>query len=143
MASGTSVRADYLGGDRFEIGVGRHRVVVDQPVEAGGDDAGPTPTELFVASLAACVGHYAQRYLRRHDLPVDGLAVDGTFATSRERPARVAEIVLDVRLPAAIPEDRRAALERVIDHCMVHESIRMAPEVLERIVEPPPAAHVA
>ena len=143
MAAGTSVHVEYLAGDRFAIGVGRHQVVVDQPVEAGGEDLGPTPTELFVGSLAACVGFYAERFLRRHDLPVDGLEVDARFEMARERPARVAEIALDVRLPAAIPESRRVALERVIEHCTVHESLRVEPTVDMRIIEPRATAIVA
>ncbi|MDF2146736.1 OsmC family protein [Knoellia sp. p5-6-4] len=44
----------HLDGDRFEIGIRRHRVTVDQPVDAGGEDTAPTPTELFIASLASC-----------------------------------------------------------------------------------------
>lgn len=58
----------HVSGDRFAIQVRGHRLVVDQPVADGGQDAGPTPTELFAASLAACVGFYAERFLRRHDL---------------------------------------------------------------------------
>ena len=67
-------------GDRFRATIRGHQLVIDQPVEDGGTDAGPTPTELFVAGLASCVAFYAERYLRRHHLPVDGLAVDCTYA---------------------------------------------------------------
>ena len=143
MGAGTSLRIEHQGGDRFAIDVRGHRVVVDQPEEAGGLDQGPTPTELFVGSLAACVGFFAERFLRRHDLPVEGLAIEARFDFATERPARVEWVELDVRLPAAIPESRRIALERVIEHCTVHESIRTEPEVLTRVVEPAAAESVA
>ena len=42
--------------DRFDIQIRGHTITVDQPTEIGGDDVGPTPTELFVAGLASCVG---------------------------------------------------------------------------------------
>ena len=32
-----------LGGDRHQIMVRGHEIVVDQPVESGGEDAGPIP----------------------------------------------------------------------------------------------------
>jgi putative redox protein len=51
----------HQGGDRFELGMRGHRLTCDQPLADGGDDQGPTPTELFVGSLAACVGFYARR----------------------------------------------------------------------------------
>src|SRR6266508_5013874 len=56
--------ATHLHGDAYEIQIRGHRLTVDQPVEAGGANLGPTPTELFAASLAACVGVYAGRFLR-------------------------------------------------------------------------------
>jgi len=82
----------------------------------------------LVASLAACVGYYAERYLRRHALPVEGLEVDAGFEMG-ERPARVTSVVIDVRLPRGFPSERLEALSRVVEHCTVHNSIRRAPEV--------------
>ena len=46
----------YEGGMRFDIASSGHRIVTDQPVEDGGTDAGMSPVELFVGSLASCVG---------------------------------------------------------------------------------------
>ena len=45
----------YQGGTRYDILSDRHRVVTDQPEDGGGADAGMTPVELFVGSLASCV----------------------------------------------------------------------------------------
>jgi putative redox protein len=45
----------HVQGDHFLVDVGGHTLSVDQPEASGGEDRGPTPTELFVAGLAACV----------------------------------------------------------------------------------------
>jgi putative redox protein len=140
MAGGGEVRAEHLTEDTFVLGIRDHRVVVDQPKDAGGDDLGPTPTELFVAALAGCVGFYAERYLRRHGLPDEGLCVKAAFTMAEDRPPRVASVDLRVLLPAPIAQERMAALQRVIEHCTVHESIRIAPEVGIRVLEPEVAA---
>jgi uncharacterized OsmC-like protein len=124
----------HIEGDRFLMEMRDHALVVDQPTEAGGDDLGPTPTELFVGSLAACAAFYAERYLRRHDLPVEGLHVRARFEMW-ERPARVGAVRLEVALAGAIPAERRAALLAVIEHCTVHNSIRTAPEITIGISE--------
>ncbi|HET7874710.1 MAG TPA: hypothetical protein VFN71_04225 [Methylomirabilota bacterium] len=42
-----------LGGLRMETQIGSHRVMVDEPVDKGGTDTGPTPTELVLAALGA------------------------------------------------------------------------------------------
>jgi uncharacterized OsmC-like protein len=123
------MRIEHEGGDRYRVRVRGHELVVDQPVEDGGEDAGPTPTELFVAGLASCVAFYAGRFLRRHGLPTEGLAVDCSFNFAEDRPARVGEISVAVHLPEGFPEERRAALRAVVEHCTVHNSLRQPPEV--------------
>lgn len=123
-----TVRVDHKGGDLFEIAVRQHVLHVDQPVEDGGSDAAPTPTEMFVASLASCVAFYVRRFLSRHDLPTDGLSITAKFAMG-ERPARVAEIGLSIQLPAGVPEARRAPLLAVASHCTVRNTLEHPPEV--------------
>jgi uncharacterized OsmC-like protein len=123
-----SVQVRWLDGDRFDIDLRRHRVTVDQPIDVGGDDTGPTPTELFVAGLASCVAFYARRYLRRHGLDSEGLAVETTYSMG-SRPARVTQVTLTVRVPAGVPEERRTALLAMATHCTVHNSITTPPEI--------------
>jgi uncharacterized OsmC-like protein len=123
------IAVTHLSGDRFAVQVRGHRLEVDQPVAAGGQDAGPTPTELFAASLAACVGFYAERFLRRHGLEADRLRVDCHATMASDRPARVAAIALRVGGLPELPPNRSAALLAVIEHCTVHNSIREAPTI--------------
>jgi putative redox protein len=125
--SGT-VRVTHLRGDQFELAVRHHRFRVDQPVADGGEDTAPTPTELLVSSLTACVAFYARRFLARHDLPTEGLAVDASF-TMASRPARVGEISLHIELPNGIPDEKREALLAVASHCTVHNTLTTPPRV--------------
>jgi putative redox protein len=122
------VHVVHRGGDRFDIDVRGHVIRTDQPAGDGGDDTGPTPTELFIASLAGCVAFYARRYLDRHDLPTEGLAVEADFRMG-SRPARVARIEVRLTIPAEVPVERREALLAVASHCTVHNSLITAPEI--------------
>ena len=42
-----------VAGFAQEIMVGRHRLVADEPVEAGGTDTGPTPYDYLLVALGA------------------------------------------------------------------------------------------
>ncbi len=66
----------YQGGTRYDILSDRHRVVTDQPVEDGGADAGMSPVELFVGSVASCVGYFVGQFCARHDISREGLKID-------------------------------------------------------------------
>jgi LmbE family N-acetylglucosaminyl deacetylase/uncharacterized OsmC-like protein len=122
------LRVEHRGGDQFDIDVRGHVITVDQPVAAGGDDTAPTPTELFIASLASCIAFYARRYLARHDLQTEGLAVEATFEMGK-KPARVSRIDVRLILPAGVPPERRDPLLAVASHCTVHNSLTTTPEI--------------
>ncbi len=118
----------HQGGDRFIATVRGHQIIVDQPVSAGGEDTAPTPTEVFVASLATCVGFYARRYLARHDLPTEGLSVDAWFELGG-RPAQVTSLVVRLTVPDGVPDDRRAPLLAMASHCTIHNTLLNPPHV--------------
>lgn len=125
----------HIEGDRFEIAVRSHRFTVDQPVEDGGTDQAPTPTEFFVGGLASCVAYYVRRYLSRHEFSSEGLVVDASYSMA-SRPARVDSIILGLRLPAGVPDDRRDALLAVASHCTVHNTLVDPPQVTIRMLQP-------
>ncbi len=117
------------GGDSYAISTRGHVLLTDQPASAGGEDAAPTPTELFVAALASCVAFYAGRYLVRHGLERHGLRVTAEFVLAADRPARVGAIRLRILVPGGIPAERRAALLAVASHCTVHNTLRQEPDI--------------
>lgn len=121
-----SITVRHLGGDRLELSVRGHSLMSDQPVEGGGGDTAPTPTELFVGSLAGCVAFYAQRFLRRRGLE-RGLVVTAAYTWASE-PSRVGAIDLRIEAPH-LPAELLDAFRRVVEACPVHNSLVQAPVV--------------
>jgi putative redox protein len=58
-----------------EVEARGHRLVADEPREAGGSDAGLTPYELLLAALGACTSMTIRLYARRKGWPVTGVEV--------------------------------------------------------------------
>ncbi|MCQ8770532.1 OsmC family protein [Streptomyces telluris] len=127
------LRVDHRTADTYTISVRGHRLVADQPPGSGGNDEGPTPTELFAASLASCVAFYAGRYLRRHGVDESGLRVEAEFVMADDRPARVSTVRLTVWVPAGLEPRRHDALLAVASHCTVHNTLTQPPEVVIRL----------
>ena len=118
----------YHGGTRHDIVSGKHRVVTDQPVEDGGQDAGLSPVELFVGSVASCVGYFVGRFCARHGIPAEGLSVEAEWAMA-ENPHRVGQVDLSIHLPHQVPPDMQERLLKVAHGCTVHQSLMVAPTV--------------
>lgn len=129
------VSVGHVDGDAYEIHVRGHHLTVDQPVEAGGTDKAPTPTELFAASLASCVAFYAGRYLTRHGYHRAGLRVQADFDMATDRPARVAAIRITVHPPVGFPAERVPSLTAVAGHCTVHNTLEHPPVVTVTVGE--------
>lgn len=118
----------YHGGMRYDVTSGKHRIVTDQPVEDGGQDAGMSPVELFVGSVASCVAYFVGRFCERHHIPREGLIVDADWATA-EGPHRVGQITIAIHLPHRLTPDLKERLLKVAHGCTVHQSIVVAPAV--------------
>jgi len=128
MAEGPAViQAMSQGGDRLVMTVRGHQLFSDQPVEDGGGDTAPTPTELFIAGLAGCVLFYAERFLRRNGLALEGLKVTCAYRWA-ENPHRVGAIDVSVEAPG-LTAGTRDAFVRVIEHCTLHNTLKQPPDV--------------
>jgi uncharacterized OsmC-like protein len=118
----------YRGGTRFDVTSGNHVVVTDQSVNDGGHDAGMSPVELFVGSLASCVGYFVGRYCARHQIPCEGFTVDVDWSYA-EQPHRVGAVELRVNLPSDLTPEQRDKLLKVAHGCTVHQSLAVPPKV--------------
>jgi putative redox protein len=118
----------YHSGTRYDITSGHHKVVTDQPIADGGQDAGMSPVELYIGSMASCVGYFVGRFCARHDIPREGLSVDAEWEMA-ENPHRVGQITLAIHLPHRLTPDLKERLLKVAHGCTVHQSIAVAPTV--------------
>jgi putative redox protein len=125
------ITVDYQDGDRLRVKIRGHELSTDQPRQDGGGDTAPTPTELFLGGLAACVAFYAERFLRRNGLPAAGLRVSCAYSWA-ENPHRVGEIQLAVDAPG-LTLDKRASFERVVERCTVHNTLEHPPAIALRV----------
>lgn len=121
------VTAEYLSDWRFEIVSRRHRVVCDQPYENGGADAGMSPPEFLLASLASCAAYYAVQYLKVRHLPVGNLKIRVTADKARQ-PARLDSFRIEVTAPG-LNERHETGILRAVKACLIHNTLLAQPSI--------------
>jgi putative redox protein len=112
----------YQGDMLFETEVGGQRITTDVTPPMGGKGRAPTPPDLFVVSLGACVAAFVAHYCEQQGIDTRDLTVDTGFEKT-DKPAFLTNFRIDVRLPHAECGDREAAVKRVADHCIIHETL--------------------
>ncbi len=100
----------------------------DQPQAAGGDDSAPTPTDLFMISLATCIGYFVVAFCRKRDIPTEGIKVVQSMVRN-EKSHLVTKVSIDVQLPPGFPAQYREAILRAANHCTVKRHLAQPPEI--------------
>ena len=60
---------------RADIEAGKHALIADEPVTAGGTDAGPTPYDFLSAGLGACTSMTLHFLAKRDSIPLEGVEI--------------------------------------------------------------------
>lgn len=106
----------------------RGRVIhTDQPARAGGDDTGPPPFDLFLASIATCAGFYALTFCRKRGVDTRDLRVALEPIRDPET-HRFHRMRIEISLPPEFPEKYAAAVVRAVNQCAVKRHIVDPPE---------------
>lgn len=122
------VKVKHQGEVKFEISTRDHVITCDQPIESGGQDQGMTPPELFLSALGSCAAYYAVAYLKKKNLPQEGVTVRVT-AEKAGPPARLDNFKIEVDVPAPLSEADRAGIDRSVHACLIHNTLLHPPTV--------------
>lgn len=121
------IELEYEGGQKLHARMGKHLIQTDQPVEDGGEDTAPTPSDLFLASLITCAGNYAYAFCRSRNLNTGKLKIKATCHFDEEKKLYT-RISTDMTLPPDFPEKYKRALIRSMDACFVKKHLFEPPE---------------
>lgn len=121
-----SMKITFPGGLAVDAEYKGFTVHTDQPREHGGDGTGPTPFDLFLASLGTCAGLYVLRFCQQRELSTEGLGL--LLETARDPESKRTDLVrLEIQLPDGFPDKYREAVIRAADQCAVKKHIAEPP----------------
>ena len=120
-----------------ELDLGDHSLVSDEPVKAGGTDAGPDPYELLLGSLASCTAMTVRMYASRKQWPLESVTV-----RIRDTPAHIEDCLscetadvgprrVDrvVEFEGPLSPEQHARLLQIADRCPVKQTLARGLEI--------------
>src|SRR5438309_6765472 len=124
------VRGD-ASGFLQEVVSGGHHLRADEPVNAGGGDAGPDPYDYLLVGLGTCTSMTVGLYARRKQLPLENITVslrhsriyakDCEECTTKE--GMLDRIDVEVDLTGSLTTEQHAKLMEIVGKCPVHRML--------------------
>lgn len=112
-------------------GLGR-TLIADEPVEAGGEGAGPDPYALLLAALGSCISMTVTLYARRKQWPLESVTVHlrqkrvhakDCAECDQTMDAYVHRIERSVEVEGDLSEEQVARLHEIAHKCPVHKTL--------------------
>ena len=86
MSDKHTIKTAWKGGLAFETNVNGHKIIIDAPVEAGGQNSGPGPKKLQLIALSGCTGMDIVTILKKMRVEFSNLEVEVQGDVTDENP---------------------------------------------------------
>ena len=121
------INVTFPGEKRVDAEYKGFLIKTDQAVYAGGGGTAPQPFDLFLGSIATCVGFYVLAFCQSRGIRLDKASVLMRMHKNEEK-KMIDKISFEIQLPAEFPEKYTKAIIKSVDSCAVKAHMVDAPD---------------
>ena len=80
------IKTEWKGNMAFESDINGHKITMDAPVEAGGENSGPGPKKLMLVALSGCTGMDVVSILKKMRVDIEKCTIEVQGDLTDENP---------------------------------------------------------
>lgn len=115
-------------GYKTAIQIRHHTVIADELIQDGGTDEGPTPMEILLGTVGACIAVTTQAYAQRKGWQLEGVSVEldmerikrEDYPTYTGDAPFIHEIRERIKFEGSLTDEQRKRLTIIAGKCPVH-----------------------
>ena len=128
---------------RTEVSAGPHRWLLDEPIDSGGANEGPTPYDMLAAALGGCTAMTLHFYARREKFPLENVEVRVSHdrqhvkdcADCNATQGYIHRFKVEIVLSGPLTDQQRAKLLEIARRCPVTKTLQAEIKVDEVLVD--------
>lgn len=103
------------------VTINQHELLVDEPIEKGGEDLGPAPGDYLCSALASCKAITLRMYAQRKGWNVTEIKVKVDLKRNKDNPVVENTFICQLSFTGNLEEEQLKRLEVIANSCPLHK----------------------
>ena len=122
--SSQTVSENGLGRYQQSVRIGSHHLIADEPISAGGGDAGPAPYDYLLAALGSCTSMTLRMYAERKAIQLSAISVELTHEKiDTESAGKIDHITRRITLTGELSPEQSQRMLEIANKCPVYRTL--------------------
>ncbi len=116
------------------IQVNQHSLIVDEPVEKGGEDLDPAPGDYLCAALASCKAITLRMYVQRKQWKVEQIKVIVNLVLGTATPSGKNSFFCELSFKGELDDEQQKRLLVIANSCPLHKLLSKPSDIVTSIL---------
>ena len=118
-----------------DVSINQHDLLVDEPMEKGGEDLGPAPGDYLCAALASCKAITLRMYAQRKGWKIEEIKVKVDLVKNSQSEPVSNTFVCELSFVGNLDEEQMKRLEVISASCPLHKLLSRPTEIITTLVQ--------
>jgi putative redox protein len=116
------------------VRVNQHQLLVDEPLEKGGKDAGPGPGDYLCAALASCKAITLRMYAQRKKWEIGEIKVTANLVLGNETASGNNTFFCQLNITGDLDDEQQKRLLIIANSCPLHRLLSKPSDIVTTIM---------